>query len=98
MNEYKKTPQKCTCVPSGRCHPQSQYLLGCPHPHYYNEKNVWTCGIDPATNYHRPTQSFSHFGTTSDPPTRPTQSFSHFDKTSSNLTIDINPWGEYVVR
>jgi hypothetical protein len=37
--------QKCTCVPSGRCH--SHTLLGCPHAHYYNEKNEWICGIDP---------------------------------------------------
>jgi hypothetical protein len=37
--------QKCLCVPSGRCH--SHTLIGCPHPHHFNEKNVWTCGIDP---------------------------------------------------
>jgi hypothetical protein len=92
-NSIEVTTQKCTCVPSGRCHPQSRYLLGCPHPHYFNEKNVWTCGIDPASDYNRysrPTQSFSQFGTTPDLPTRP----SH----SPSFIIDMNPWGEYVVR
>ena len=96
-------PQKCTCVPSGRCHPQSQYLLGCPHPHYFNEKNVWTCGVDPASDYNRssrPTQSFSHFGTTPDLLNRPSLPFSHMSTSTKkpSLTIDINPWGEYVVR
>lgn len=32
---------KCECVPSGRCHSNS--LLGCPHKHYFNDKNIWTC-------------------------------------------------------
>ena len=32
---------KCTCVPSGRCH--SHMLCGCPHSHYFDENNKWTC-------------------------------------------------------
>jgi hypothetical protein len=36
-----KPPAKCVCVPSGRCHSYS--LCGCPHKHYFNDKNVWTC-------------------------------------------------------
>lgn len=32
---------KCNCVPSGMCH--SNTLLGCPHRHYFNENNIWTC-------------------------------------------------------
>lgn len=97
-NSIDFSPQKCTCVPSGMCHPQTQYLLGCPHPHYYNEKGLWKCGVDPATDYHHPTQAFSHFGTTSDLPTCQTQSSSYFGKTSCKITIDMNPWGEYVIR
>ena len=48
-NSVAKPPQKCTCVPSGRCH--SGTLIGCPHNHYYNENNVWTCDL---TNAARP--------------------------------------------
>ena len=33
----------CKCVPSGMCH--SHTLLGCPHRHFYNDKNVWTCDL-----------------------------------------------------
>lgn len=66
--EYKNVPQKCTCVPSGRCHERT--LIGCPHPHYYNDKNMWTCGIDPTAN----------------------------ENENNVLTIDRNPWGEYIVR
>jgi hypothetical protein len=33
---------KCKCVPSGMCH--SHTLLGCPHEHYFNDTNKWTCG------------------------------------------------------
>ena len=67
--DYKKnenTQQKCTCVPSGRCH--SHTLIGCPHFHYYNEKRIWTCGINPNANE------------------------------NSILTIDMNPWGEYIIK
>lgn len=32
---------RCRCVPSGSCHSYSG--AGCPHNHYFNEKNVWTC-------------------------------------------------------
>jgi len=35
--------KKCNCVPSGMCH--SNTLLGCPHKHYFNKNNVWTCDI-----------------------------------------------------
>jgi hypothetical protein len=38
---HKDTQTRCTCVPSGRCHRNT--LLGCPHNHYFNDKNVWTC-------------------------------------------------------
>lgn len=44
LNFNQQKPQqstKCTCVPSGRCH--SHTLTGCPHRHYFNENNVWTC-------------------------------------------------------
>lgn len=41
-------PNKCTCVPSGICH--SMTLLGCPHKHYFNEKNEWTCDINGTGN------------------------------------------------
>ena len=41
-------PNKCTCVPSGICH--SMTLLGCPHKHYFNEKNEWTCDINRTGN------------------------------------------------
>lgn len=99
-NNIEATSQKCTCVPSGRCHPQIQYLLGCPHPHHYNEKGVWTCGVDPMSFIHiRPTHSPTFLSTSSSPKNRPTQSSSYFKKaSSSNFTIDMNPWGEYVVR
>lgn len=40
----KQVPNKCTCVPSGMCH--SMTLLGCPHNHYFNEKNEWVCDIN----------------------------------------------------
>ena len=50
IKNINKTPnintlneKKCNCVPSGMCH--SNTLLGCPHKHYFNEKNVWTCDI-----------------------------------------------------
>ena len=33
--------KKCICVPSGECHQGT--LLGCPHKHYFNDQNVWTC-------------------------------------------------------
>jgi len=42
MENNVKT-QKCTCVPSGRCH--SHMLLGCPHKHYFNKDNKWTCDL-----------------------------------------------------
>ncbi len=35
--------RKCICVPSGRCH--SHTILGCPHPHYFDDKGVWRCGV-----------------------------------------------------
>lgn len=35
--------KKCTCVPSGICH--SHTLLGCPHPHYFDDKGGWRCGV-----------------------------------------------------
>lgn len=43
-NRPTVSSEKCTCVPSGRCH--SHTLLGCPHNHYFNDKNVWTCVQD----------------------------------------------------
>lgn len=36
---------KCICVPSGMCH--SHALRGCPHNHYYDDKNRWICGENP---------------------------------------------------
>lgn len=36
--------EKCKCVPSGRCH--SDTLIGCPHYHYFNNKNEWVCDLD----------------------------------------------------
>jgi hypothetical protein len=39
-----KPKPKCICVPSGMCH--SHTLLGCPHKHYFNDKNIWTCVIE----------------------------------------------------
>lgn len=41
----------CRCVPSGRCHPQTSFLLGCPHKHEYvrNPRTgnlEWICGPD----------------------------------------------------
>jgi len=37
----------CSCVPSGTCH--SWTLLGCPHPHHFDEQGKWTCGTIKAT-------------------------------------------------
>ena len=36
---------KCTCVPSGRCHAHT--LLGCPHPHCFDVNGVWKCVVPP---------------------------------------------------
>jgi hypothetical protein len=75
--DYKNTPQKCLCVPSGRCH--SDTLLGCPHPHYYNEKNVWICVIDPNS-----TLGMAPFGFREARTTRPTLSPSFLSTASSS--------------
>lgn len=40
INNYQ-IKVKCVCVPSGKCHSNS--LLGCPHKHYFNDKNIWSC-------------------------------------------------------
>ena len=45
INEKPGKAPGCKCVPSGRCHPTTSFLLGCPHDHYYNEKNEWICKI-----------------------------------------------------
>jgi len=35
------TKHNCKCVPSGMC--CRNKLLGCPHRHYFNQNNQWTC-------------------------------------------------------
>jgi hypothetical protein len=39
--------KRCICLPSGMCH--SHTLLGCPHNHYFDKNNVWTCDTKPQT-------------------------------------------------
>ena len=34
---------KCRCVPSGRCHEYSG--AGCPHNHFFNHEDRWTCDL-----------------------------------------------------
>jgi hypothetical protein len=46
-----KQEKKCHCVPSGMCHSHS--MIGCPHPHYFDEKGVWKCVL--------PTNDFEKF-------------------------------------
>lgn len=44
--DNKTMQPKCICVPSGMCH--SHTLLGCPHKHYFNDKKIWTCVVEPS--------------------------------------------------
>ena len=47
------TKNICKCVPSGMC--CSNKLLGCPHKHYFNQNNQYTCILSsnqPITQYY----------------------------------------------